>query len=109
MCYSRRMWSSTINGKLKQDEKEKLIESFRNYSHTLYKTLTDESSPVKAISGFKIGDNCLNVFAIKSKPKEMATATDTLIHTCISICTEINTTNHLALWRRYLQTVWLHK
>lgn len=101
--------SSTINGKLKQDEKEKLIESFRNFSPTLYKTLTDESSPLKAISGFKIGDNCLNVFAIKSKPKERATATDTLIHTCISICTEINTTNHLALWRRYLQTVWLHK
>jgi len=87
---------------------EKLIESFRNYAPTLYKVLTDADSAVKAVQDFKVGENTLNVFAIRSSAQEKDAAKDKLIQTCVRICKEINTTNHLAIWRRYLRTVWLH-
>ena len=45
-------------------EKEKLIESFRNFAPTLYKVLTDSGSAVKAIQNFGIGSETLNVFAV---------------------------------------------
>ena len=89
-------------------EGEKLIESFRNYAPTLYKVLTDADSAVKAVQDFKVGENTLNVFAIRSSAQEKDAAKDKLIQTCVRICKEINTTNHLAIWRRYLRTVWLH-
>ena len=87
---------------------EKLIESFRNYAPTLYKVLTDADSAVKAVQDFKVGKDTLNVFAIRSSVQEKDAAKDKLIQTCVRICKEINTTNHLAVWRRYLRTVWLH-
>lgn len=90
-------------------EREKLIESFRNYSPTLYKVLTDADSAVKAVQDFKIGEETLNVFAIRSSAQEKDAAKDRLIKTCVRICKEINTTNHLAVWRRYLRSVWLHE
>ena len=90
-------------------EREKLIESFRNYAPTLYKVLTDADSAVKAVQDFKVGENTLNVFAIRSSAQEKDAAKDKLIQTCVRICKEINTTNHLAIWRRYLRTVWLHE
>ena len=87
----------------------KLIESFRNYAPTLYYVLTEADSAVKAVPDFKVGDNTLNVMAIKCTAQEKDAASDKLISTCVRICTEINTTNHLAVWRRYLRTVWLHE
>ena len=90
-------------------ETEKLIESFRNYAPTLYKVLTDVDSDVKTVSDFKVGEEKLNVFAIQSFVQDKEAAKEKLIKTCIRICTEINTTNHLAVWRRYLRTVWLHE
>ena len=51
----------------------------------------------------------MNVFAIRSSALEKDAAKDRLIKTCVRICKEINTTNHLAVWRRYLRTVWLHE
>ena len=89
-------------------ETEKLIESFRNYAPTLYKVLTEPDSAVKAVPNFKIGEDLLNVLAIQSSAQEKEAAKDQLIKTCVRVCTEINTTNHLAVWRRYLRTVWLH-
>ena len=89
-------------------ETEKLIESFRNYAPTLYKVLTDMDSAVKAVPNFKIGEDLQNVLAIRSSAQEKEAAKDQLIKTCVRVCTEINTTNHLAVWRRYLRTVWLH-
>lgn len=89
-------------------EQEKLIASFRNYAPTLYKILTDADSVVKTIQNFKVGEDTLNVLAVRSTVREKDTAKDRLIKTCVRICTEINTTNHLAVWRRYLRTVWLH-
>ena len=90
-------------------KREKLIESFRNYAPTIYKVLTDVDSAIKPIKDFKIGEDTLNVFVIKSSAQEKEAAKDRLIQTCVRICKEINTTNHLAVWRRYLRTVWLHE
>ena len=90
-------------------ETEKLIESFRNYALALYKVLTDVDSAVKAVPNFKVGEDTLNVFAVQSSTQEKEAAKDQLIKTCVRICKEINTTNHLAVWRRYLRTVWLHE
>ncbi len=89
--------------------KEKLVESFHNYAPTLYNILTDEKSNVKAVQGFKVGEDTLNVMAItKISEADINEAKDELINTCTYICKEINTTTHLAVWRRYLRTVWLH-
>ena len=90
-----------------EQQKEKLIDSFRNYAPTLYKVLTDGSSNVKPIRNFQIGEESLNVMAIMNTP-DIGKSKDELITTCVNICKEINTTTHLAVWRRYLRTVWLH-
>lgn len=97
-----------VRNEITLTETEKLIESFRNYAPTLYKVLTDMDSAVKAMQDFKVGKELLNVFAIRSSAQEKETAKDQLIKTCVRVCKEINTTNHLAVWRRYLRTVWLH-
>lgn len=93
----------------RKESKEKLIESFRNYSPTLYNVLTDEKSKVKPIQNFKIGEDGLNVMAITvTSEANINEAKYELIKACTDICKEINTTTHLAVWRRYLRTVWLH-
>ncbi len=97
-----------VRNEITLTETEKLIESFRNYAPTLYKALTEPDSAVKAVPNFKIGEDLLNVLAIQSSAQDKEAAKDQLIKTCVRICTEINTTNHLAVWRRYLRTVWLH-
>ena len=97
-----------VRNEITLTETEKLIESFRNYAPTLYKVLTEPDSAVKAVPNFKVGEELLNVFAIRSSAQEKEAAKDQLIKTCVRICKEINTTNHLAVWRRYLRTVWLH-
>ena len=97
-----------VRNEITLTETEKLIESFRNYAPTLYKVLTDMDSAVKAMQNFKVGEELLNVFAIRSSAQEKEAAKDQLIKTCVRVCKEINTTNHLAVWRRYLRTVWLH-
>ena len=88
---------------------EKLIESFRNYAPTLYKVLTDAGSAVKAVQDFKVGGDTLDVLAVKASAQEKDAAKDKLIQICVRICKELNATNHLSVWRRYLQTVWLHQ
>ena len=97
-----------VRNEITLTETEKLIESFRNYAPTLYKVLTEPDSAVKAVPNFKIGEELLNVLAIQSSAQEKEAAKDQLIKTCVRVCKEINTTNHLAVWRRYLRTVWLH-
>ena len=85
----------------------KLIDSFRNYAPTLYSVLAGAASPVKAVQGLKVGGEALNAMAMECA--DPARATDELVSTCVSICREVNTTTHLAIWRRYLRTVWLHQ
>ena len=90
------------------DEARKLLDSFRNYAPTLYKVLTDAASPVKAVSGLDVGGSEINAMAITATAATTPEAARTLTDTCTAICREVNTTTHLALWRRYLRTVWLH-
>lgn len=97
-----------VRNEITLTETEKLIESFRNYAPTLYKVLTEPDSAVKAVPNFKIGEELLNVLAIQASAQDKEAAKDQLIKTCVRVCKEINTTNHLAVWRRYLRTVWLH-
>ena len=96
-----------LNGKDGKTQEEKLVESFRNFAPTLYRVLTDKGSPVKALPRLKIGVETLNVLAVTSP--DIDGAKERLATTCINICKEINATTHLAVWRRYLQTVWLHQ
>lgn len=97
-----------VRNEITLTETEKLIESFRNYAPTLYKVLTEPDSAVKAVPNFKVGEELLNVLAIQASAQDKEAAKDKLMKTCVRVCTEINTTNHLAVWRRYLRTVWLH-
>lgn len=98
-----------VKGIKTSDSKEKLIDSFHNYAPSLYNVLTNEKSNVKAVKGFKVGEDTLNVMATTvTSVAGIDGAKDELINTCTDICTEINTTTHLAVWRRYLRTVWLH-
>ena len=69
--------------------------------------LAGAASPVKAVQGLKVGGAALNAMAMECA--DPARATDELVSTCVSICREVNTTTHLAIWRRYLRTVWLHQ
>lgn len=89
------------------DEAGKLIESFRNFAPTLYRVLTDEGSPVKAVRGLKVGGETLNAMAVASADADGAK--ELLASVCLAICKEINSSAHLAVWRRYLRTVWLHR
>lgn len=87
-------------------ELDKLEESFRNQAPTLYKVLTDARSVVRPVRDFKVGNGSLNVLAV-TLPVDHAK--ELLIDTCTQICTELNSTVRLAVWRRYLRTVWLHE
>lgn len=98
----------TLHGEPARPIGEKLIESFHNYAPTLYKVLTDAGSEVKAVRDFPVGQATLNVMALTTKAADLDNAKDTLIGTCLDICRELNTTTHLAIWRRYLRYVWLH-
>ena len=70
--------------------------------------MTDPGAAVKAIQNFGIGSETLNVFAVTTTEYGVDQAKNELANTCIRICKEINATTHLAIWRRYLRTVWLH-
>ena len=70
--------------------------------------MTDAGSAVKAVPDFPVGNETLNVLAITTTAADVDKAKDKLINTCAGICKELNTTTHLAIWRRYLRTVWLH-
>lgn len=85
---------------------DKQIDSFRNYAPALYRVLTEADSAVKAVPDFMLGEESLNVMAVTAEDPE--SGKDELIRTCTEICQEINTTTHLAVWRRYLRDVWLH-
>ena len=78
----------------------------------MYKVLAGESSEVRALRGLDTGTGSINVLAVTANDGSAAStgkAVDTLLETCVGICKEINSSIHLAAWRRYLRTVWLHK
>lgn len=97
---------------------DKQNNTFRTYCPTLYQVLSNELEVV-ALKNMKIGNKTLHVLGIEvdnvsrsdkgwmadSKVKENV---GKLVNTGYSICAEINGSTHLAMWRRYLRTVWLH-
>lgn len=91
---------------------ERLVEeSFRDYAPSLYKVLTDETSPVRVVRDLRVGNRALHALAIHVAADDdaaLSAAKEELVTTGIRICQEINTTTHLAVWRRFLRTVWLH-
>ena len=99
---------------------ERRLESFRNYAPSLYRILTDPTSPVQAVESLQVGSSAMSAlcitlldvqFADASSPMEhpqVAQAVHLLVATSLQVCREINTTTHLAIWRRLLSTVWLH-
>lgn len=96
----------TVCGGTAKPEKERLTGSFRNYAPTLYKILTDTDSAVKAVADFRVGEKTLNAMVLATS--DMEKGKDELLRACVAICREINSTSHLAVWRRYLRSVWLH-
>lgn len=103
---------TTFNGSDCDGKEGKLIASFRNFAPTLYNILTDDTSAVKAVKGLNVGGSALNVIATRTagtEAEDIEAAKIRLTDTCVNICKEINSTVHLAVWRRYLRTVWLHE
>lgn len=91
-----------------------LLESFRQYSPTLHSVLSHSQETVHPIHCMNIGSHSLNVMAISvtaanEEEAAQSPAMQALLSTCLQICREVSTTPHLAIWRRYLLGVWLHK
>lgn len=101
--------------------KERQFESFRNFAPSLYRILTDSCSPVRAEESLLVGTVPVSAMSItltdvpaleEASPMEsppIQQAVGTLVDTCLRVCREINSTTHLAIWRRLLATVWLHE
>ncbi len=132
-------YSVENNVKKNSTEEAKHIDSFAKYAPTLYHVLMGEShikavaefslvdmeadvlsSKISVSMG--LDASCtMNALAIMlngisisedtslMENEQIQSAVDELISIGIQICKEINTTTHLAIWRRYLRTVWLHK
>ena len=69
------------------------------------------AASVKAVENLMVGERSLNVLCIETdecEAESIALARQTLIDICLQLCKEIYTTTHLAVWRRYLEGVWLH-
>ena len=64
---------------------------------------------MKAVKGLSIAGQTVTAMAIETDPAEADEAVSELVRPCTAVCTEINSTPHLAAWRRYLRTVWLHE
>lgn len=97
--------------------KEKLLVSFSNFAPTLYGVLTGMSE-VSVARDLHVGDKTINALVISGQMEGneralenpcVETSLTRLVQTGLSICKEINSTTHLAVWRRYLRTVWLHR
>lgn len=98
------------------------LESFSRYAPSLYRVLTGRSE-VRAEQGLRVGEDRLNVLAVRvpgvtpsggddplsGGSPQLAAALATLVSVGTGICREINSTTRLAVWRRYLRGVWLHE
>lgn len=99
--------------------KEKQLETFRHYCPLLHRVLKGESD-VKIVRGLDLGAVIIDALAMQveadssvstarlSEDPAVAAAMQTVSDTARQICQEINSSTHLATWRRYLRGVWLH-
>ena len=84
-----------------------------------YQVLKGENE-VKTVKDLSLGATSLNVLCIhvdmatKANDTEILenshirTAIETLTKTSQQICLEINSSTHLAIWRKFLRSIWLH-
>ena len=102
------------------EAKAKQLETFKNYSPLLHQVLRGESS-VKAEKELAIGTGQKrNVLCLHITPSTETAGTETweqpqvksaigeLAENAIKICQEVNCSTHLAIWRKYLRSIWLH-
>lgn len=99
--------------------KAKQLETFKNYCPLFHQVLKGENT-VKAEKGLSVGTENLHVLCFQTDICDDAshtditeipavrTAIDTLTETGRRICQEINASTHLAIWRKYLRSIWLH-
>ena len=99
--------------------KTKQLETFKNYCPLFLQVLKGESS-IKAEKGLSVGQAVLDVLCIhvdmNTKANEteilensyIRTAIEKLTETSQKICLEINSSTHLAIWRKFLRNIWLH-
>lgn len=99
--------------------KAKQLETFKNYSPLLYQVLKGENT-VKAKKALAVGARTLHVLCIQTEANASTDGTelieqqhirkviDTLTETSRRVCQEINGSTHLAIWRKYLRSIWLH-
>lgn len=102
------------------EAKVKQLTTFKNYCPQLHQVLKGESN-VKAEKDLPIGMGekrsvlCLYI-APDAEPSDkeiweqpqVKSAINELTETVIKICQEINSSTHLAIWRKYLRSIWLH-
>lgn len=95
------------------EAKAKQLDTFSKYSPILYKVLAGQDI-VKAEKDLLLDNGNVQVLAIHVKTEEASSdaevkeAINQLTETCKAICQEINSSTHLANWRKYLRSIWLH-
>lgn len=88
------------------EAKERQLATFRQYCPTLHRVLMGESD-VKIGRQLALGTTTIDTLALQAEAT--GAALQTLIDASRQICQEINSSTHLAIWRRYLRAVWLHQ
>lgn len=100
------------------EAKEKQLETFSKYSPILHQVLTGQSV-VKVEKDLLLDNGNIHALSIHTKltsasnvpfweQESVKKAIQLLTDTCKNICMEINTSTHLANWRKYLRSIWLH-
>lgn len=99
---------------------EKQNNAFREYAPTFYKVLMGKHA-IMPIEEMKVGQHHIHSLGCKLEGVDVssenqlmdipmvAQQVEKLVKVGCAICEEINHSTHLALWRRYLRTVWLHR
>lgn len=101
--------------------KEKQLETFRNYCPMFYSVIKGERE-VKIVKDLTLGDTTISALGMQMEltdtppcgtpvpldHPEIQRAIATVVQTTRELCQEINSSTHLASWRRYLRAVWLH-
>lgn len=99
------------------EAKAKQLESFSQFTPLLYHILMGQTT-IKVEKNLSLDNSSIHALSITVEQAEKSTslweqqtvsdAIATLATTCQKICLEINSSTHLAAWRKYLRGIWLH-
>lgn len=109
------------------EAKEKQLKTFAEYAPTFHGILTGQSR-IRVTEGLRVEDVPLNALTLDldelpaeenredtepvspvSSLDKTAAAIRYMTRILLTVCLEISRSTHLALWRRSLRTVWLHR